>query len=311
MDPQPPSTDPLPPSGLPPVAPPSGRFIVQLFLVPGLIVLIAVLLLLAFRGLVGGSHTPESFLRQLDSDNDDIRWRGASDLAQVLKRPEAMHLKTDPVFALDLAQRLRQAFQDLDQAEKEIDRKVMELPLKEREKLRPWVRLRNRQTQVRFLTAALGDFLVPVGLPLLGEVALYDGSPDLKGNTLRRRQALWSIANLGANVRTFPTLDAEKREKVIDKLVAEAEGNHPQRSAWAALALSYLDPAKVPTSVSLEGSLRADQILAKAAQAPDRYLREQTALALSFWDGPLVEPTLLSLTRDDGHGTLVRVEENE
>src|SRR5437868_12116266 len=102
-----------PQRGLPPVTPPSGRFIAQLFLVPGMIVLVAALLLLAFRYLLGGGYAPENFLKQLDSENADIRWRGASDLAQVLKRPESMNLKADAAFALDLAQRLRAGMDDL------------------------------------------------------------------------------------------------------------------------------------------------------------------------------------------------------
>src|SRR4029077_1651163 len=89
--------------GLPPVAPPSGRFIAQLFLVPGLIVAFAVLILLGFRYLVGGSHSADYFLKQLDSGNADIRWRGASDLAQILKRPESLALRSDTKFALELA----------------------------------------------------------------------------------------------------------------------------------------------------------------------------------------------------------------
>src|SRR5206468_6954158 len=102
MDSQPnvPSAAPSAPRGLPPVTPPSGRFIAQLFLVPGLIVAVAVLLLLGFRYLFGGTHTPEYFLKQLDSDNADIRWRGACDLAQILKRPESVDLRCDVGFAL-------------------------------------------------------------------------------------------------------------------------------------------------------------------------------------------------------------------
>src|SRR6266581_1331870 len=81
----PPALDP----GLPPVQPPSGRFIVQLFVVPGMIVLVVLMVL---RGLVyycSSALSPDYFLRQLDSDNSDIRWRAASDLAQILKRPES------------------------------------------------------------------------------------------------------------------------------------------------------------------------------------------------------------------------------
>jgi hypothetical protein len=62
------SATPAPAPGLPPVTPPSGRFIAQLFLVPGLIVAVAVLLLLAFRYLFGGGHAPDYFLRQLQSE---------------------------------------------------------------------------------------------------------------------------------------------------------------------------------------------------------------------------------------------------
>src|SRR5215204_5999697 len=115
---------PGPLQALPPVQPPSGRFIVQLFLVPGMIVLVAVLLLLAFRYAIGSGYTPASFLRQLDSDNADIRWRGASDLAQVLKRPESMNLRTDAAFALDLAERLNAAFEDLVQKEGNLKSKM-------------------------------------------------------------------------------------------------------------------------------------------------------------------------------------------
>jgi hypothetical protein len=89
-----------------------------------MIVLLAVLLLLVFRSLLGGSYEPANFLRQLDSDNADIRWRGASDLAQVLKRPESLHLKSDPVFALDLARRLQTGLDDLRLEEKRLQEKT-------------------------------------------------------------------------------------------------------------------------------------------------------------------------------------------
>src|SRR5437764_4481281 len=120
MNSEPISSPSMPQRGLPPVTPPSGRFIAQLFLVPGMIVLVAVLLLLAFRYLLSGGYEPTNFLKQLDSDNADIRWRGASDLAQVLKRPESVNLRADPAFALDLAQRLQDGLDDLAAEEKRI-----------------------------------------------------------------------------------------------------------------------------------------------------------------------------------------------
>src|SRR5260221_14780168 len=88
--------------GLPPVQPPSGRFIAQLFVVPGLIILVLVVLFLLSNYFVNREHDPTQFLQKLDSDNADIRWRGASDLAQILKRPEPATLrwKADAKFAL-------------------------------------------------------------------------------------------------------------------------------------------------------------------------------------------------------------------
>ena len=69
------------PPGLPPVAPPSGKFIVQLFMVPGLIVGLIVCILLLFNWLFGGPRSPEAFLQKLDDPNTEVRWRAAADLA--------------------------------------------------------------------------------------------------------------------------------------------------------------------------------------------------------------------------------------
>src|SRR5438445_12499109 len=110
-----PASEPL--KGLPPVQAPSGRHIVQLFLVPGLIVAGAVTILLGFSWLAGGSRTPDQFLKNIDSANADIRWRAASDLAQVLKRDET--LASDPAFALRLAERLQKALDELDRLEQD------------------------------------------------------------------------------------------------------------------------------------------------------------------------------------------------
>src|SRR5262249_51738400 len=102
--------------GLPPWAPPSGRHIAQLFLVPGLIVTGAVIILLGFSWLAGTTRTPDQFLKNLDSSNADIRWRAANDLAQMLKRDEK--LAADPVFGLNLAERLYKAADELERLEK-------------------------------------------------------------------------------------------------------------------------------------------------------------------------------------------------
>src|SRR4051812_1159936 len=93
--------------GLPPVVPPSGKYIAQLFIVPGLIVAGAVGVLLFFSWMAGGPRTPEGFLAGLRNINPEVRGRAASDLAQVLLRDDA--LAANPTFGLELAARLQDA----------------------------------------------------------------------------------------------------------------------------------------------------------------------------------------------------------
>lgn len=298
------------PAGLPPVTPPSGRFIAQLFLVPGMIVVIAVLIIAGVSYLAVPPYTPEYFLGKLDSDNADVRWRGASDLAQRLERkePRSQPLRTDVGFALDLAQRLRRAFHELTAAEGELRAKADTLPkneaLKARRKLEP------QQAYVDFVASALGDFYVPVGAAMLCEIMNHEAAPDQAAAVLRRRKAVFALANLGNNVKAARVeLSEVQRQAIVSQLRAEKDGGDPERSAWAQTALHYLAPGDA--GIDAAKLVLVDHELAKAARSEDRFLRVQVALALNFWDGDLVEATLLRLTRDDGFGTLIRVGEVE
>ena len=302
-----PATPPAGPEGrgLPPVTPPSGRFIAQLFLVPGMIVLVAVLLLLAFRYLLGGGYSPENFLRQLDNDNADIRWRGANDLAQVLKRPESMNLKADVGFALDLIQRLRRGLDDLLQDEKQVHDRTAKAT--QAEKDAAWLKLEAKRNHVNFLAAALGDFVVPVGVPILCEMSVCDDSPDPKG-VLRRRMALSSLISLGNNVTGFKKLPAAQQSEVLVSLQRETESTNPLRAVAAATALFYLDKSRLAADGG-QGVVEVDRKLALIARDQDQFLRELVTFAFNFWDGPLAEPTLQKLARDKGHGTLAGISE--
>ena len=307
MEPTDPPANAAPAPGLPPVTPPSGRFIAQLFLVPGLIVLVAVLIILGINYLFIGGYTPEYFLGKLDSDNADIRWRGASDLAQHIKRPESKLLKADTAFALDLAERLRTALDELDRIEKSLADKIAKLP--EEEQKKAWRKLAPQRNFVEFLAAALGDFYVPVGVPLLCEIINRETSADVNGNTMRRRRAIWALSNLGDHVKKIDReLPAEQRQKIVEELREESAGKEP-RAGWARTALYYLDSSAVAKETP--GLVFVDQALAQCAKTPDRFMREHVAMALNFWDGALVEATLLRLTRDDGFGTLIRISETE
>ena len=297
-----------PAPGLPPVTPPSGRFIAQLFLVPGMIVLVAVLIILCINYLFIGGYTPQYFLGKLDSDNADIRWRGASDLAQHIKRPESKLLKTDASFALDLTQRLRTALDELDHDEQALAANIAKRPADEHDKA--WRKLAPQRNFVEYLASALGDFYVPVGVPILCEIINREEAPDPKGNTLRRRKAIWALSNLGAHVQAIGReLAVEQRAKILEHLREEMSGNQPHRAAWARTALHYLDKTAVPGDAP--GLVLVDHALAQCAKTPDRYLREHVAMAFNFWDGALAEETLLRLAKDDGFGTLLRIAEGD
>jgi hypothetical protein len=311
------------PQGLPPVAPPSGRFIAQLFQVPGLIVTVAVFIYLGSSYLVQSSHTPKNFLDSLDSANPEVRWRGAHDLAQVLKRPESLALASDPKFALDLAERLDRAVAEVEKAEKATAEELAKAekaardqgrPLTEKQRGAYWLKLADQRHLVFFLTACVGDFTVPVGAPVLGEIAVRDQGPEIKGLTARRRRAVWALSNLGNNLKRRylgenagpdeKVLSQEQKDAIVAELKKEADGQG-KRAAWARAALPYLTKGGAPPSQGV------DAVLARCASADDPFLRTQVALALNFWDGPLVEPTLLRLTRDDGHGQKIEITETD
>lgn len=301
------AVDPTRPA-LPPVMPPSGRFIAQLFLVPGMIVLVAVLIILGINYLFVGGNTPQAFLAKLDSDNADIRWRGASDLAQHIKRPESKLLKADVKLALDLAERLRKALDDLEHDEQALETKIAKLPAADQQKARR--KLAPQRDFVEYLTSALGDFYVPAGLNLLCEIVSREDAADIKHNIMLRRRAVWALANLGGQLQLVShELPAETKARIIAALEQEMTDAPAPRKTWAMNALYYVDSARVPKDTP--GLALVDRALSQCAKSQDRFLRQQAAYALNFWDGELVEQTLVRLAHDDGFGTVIRIEEKD
>src|SRR5438270_8528684 len=150
-------------TSLPPVTPPAGKFIAQLFVIPGVLVAVAVGCIWFVSWLVGGYLNPEQFLKGLRSSNAEVRWRRASDLAQVLKRDEA--LAANAKFSLDLAVLLRQALRENEYSERLYQQKPTE------DRADALKALQDERAFIEFLIASLGNFSVPTGVPLLGELA--------------------------------------------------------------------------------------------------------------------------------------------
>jgi hypothetical protein len=300
-------TDPA--KGLPTVVPPSGKFIVQLFLVPFLIVTTVVGFLLGVNWLVSGSQSPDDFLKRLDSPNADIRWRGAQDLAQILKRDD--HLAANPKFALDLADRLRQSLRTATADEKAMAERSRQQSRTEQARERKT--LEGGQDQVQYLSACLGNVMVPVGAPLLEDMALGQGGSDPQTTARRRWRAVWCLASLGQNLTRFQQLAPEQREAILGALQDEGAGSG-ERAQWARAAHDYLVGDQV-------GSLRAlgiEKVLLTCATDEEAFMREITAFAMNFWEGQpnenrRLEEVLARLAHDDGHGTtlLPQLDERE
>jgi hypothetical protein len=289
-----------PVKGLPPVAPPSGKFIIQLFLVPGFIVTVAVLILLGFKWLVAGETSPNALLDRLENVNTDVRWRAANELAQRLKRDN--RLAADPAVALRLTGLLRKTLDELDRAEK-----ASPAPGRPERKT-----LQGRRKDIEFLSPCLGNLIVPTGAPLLSEIALRTQGGDQKTTVLLRRQAVWALGNLGENLKRFAKLPPEQAETVRDGFRQASRGGGDE-ARWAGLTLGYLEGGHTDLGV-IEALARCADT--RKDPVDDPFLRELVALALTFWEGDatanaLAEKTLAALAHDDGHGVRIEIGEDD
>jgi len=98
---------------LPPVEPPNIAFIRQLVLIPLLIVSLIVCGWLFFTWLASGSADPDKMLHEI-ARYSDSGWQSASNLAQMLSRPDAQYaeMRRDPAFAKKLADLLEEKSKD-------------------------------------------------------------------------------------------------------------------------------------------------------------------------------------------------------
>jgi hypothetical protein len=293
---------PDPAKGLPPVVAPSGRFIVQLFLVPGLIVagLLLVVGGLSWLSGAGGAGNKKDYLANLRSANPDIRWRTASDLAQVLRRDEK--LASDVDFGLDLTDIFRQALDDLRRFEREAAEPVTDPSGDTAQKLtKARQKFLSQRSYVQYLGNCLGNMRTPVGEAALANVAMNPGLSDEKSAALLRRQAVWSLAALGHNVQELQRASAGQKAVVLEQL---------DRAPVSA------DARRASDSLRGQGRSAGIGALLECAEADDPFLRKLTAHALTFWSGTpaeekRIEDALLRLARDDGHGTTVVITEKD
>jgi hypothetical protein len=276
--------------GLPPVTPPSGKFIVKLFLVPGLIVAVIVVVFVLFFAGQNRQFRPEIMLNDLRSANPDVRWRAAERLAQILPRDcrePSPRYALDCKFALDLAEEMRKAMQVEEEMLGRIGHKSREEAPKE------YKDLEVQQDLIRFLGGSLGCFDVPVTAPFLSEIASQQATPGNRAQMERGRLAIVALANLGNNLQYYFKLPEDRKAQVLEQLenLAETAGD---KGRWAKATLDYL---------KYQDPLGVEKSLIQCAKADDAYTRKLAALAMSFWDGSETDATLEALVYDDGHGS--------
>jgi hypothetical protein len=245
-------------------------------------------------------------LKNIDSANADIRWRAASDLAQVLKRDET--LASDPEFALRLAERLHRALDELDRLEQDKAKIESTSSSSAGDVAKAKTTLAAQRSYVQYLVACLGNLSIPVGVSLLTDLARNGRGSDPKLRALTRRQAVWALSNLGDGLKRVAKLPDARKAAVRRQLEASADTASGATREWAASALAWVDG---------KGSLGVIRALAECANEDrDVFLREQVALALNFWEGDatektLAEDTLLRLARDTGRGERIEIPEGE
>lgn len=297
------SNAPDPAKGLPPVVAPSGRFIVQLFLVPALIVggLLAVVVALTWLSGAGRVGSRKDYLANLRSANPDIRWRTASDLAQSLKSDEK--LAGDVDFGLELTDVYRQALDDLRRFEKEAAEPAAETPGDTAQKLtKARQKFLSQRSYVQYLGNCLGNLRTPVGEVALAGVARNPALSDEKSAAHLRRQAVWALAALGYNLHKAQQGPAEQKAAVLEQL---------DRAP-----ISSTDARRAADSLRGKGRSAGIEALLESAEADDPFLRKLTAYALAFWSGTpaedrQIEDALLRLARDDGHGTAIVITDKD
>lgn len=191
---------------LPPVEPPSAGFIVQLFVIPGAIVVVIVLVSLLFNWLAHMESDPQAYLDQIERGKANS-WQAAHDLAILLSRDAA--LRRDP----DLAGRLA----------KLLDTQLAAaLPPAEAEQ-------EQHAHLLVFLAQALGEMQSPVGLPALLRAAQTErGTVDIKV----RAAALEALATLANRYKDSPELDRRQIATVMIEAAGDSSHVIRERAAY-------------------------------------------------------------------------------
>ena len=207
---------------LPPVEPPNAAFLVQLFLVPGVIVAIIVGVWLAFHWLAHLGSDPQAYVKTLRRDNEG-RWQAALNLANDLRGPGGGALKSDESLATELGRILDDEAASGRSGE-------------------------QSQTLRLYLCRALGEFAIPAAAVPLVARAKNLADPQTARAAVEALAVL--TTNLVASGRSF-----DDAAGVIAAVVAASQSDDAQLRSASAFTLGVLGG---PGAVERLGQLASD-----------------------------------------------------
>lgn len=235
------------PDSLPPVEPPSAGFILQLFVIPGLIVAVIIGIWWLFGKMASGEQDWQSLVIELQHPNPQRRWRGAHGLAQILRadqdRKDGQRLAENGEIAKALADTLSS---ELKQGSTEDD---------------------DLKYQA-FLARTLGMFNLPDAvLPVLRTATQANNDREV------RKNALAAIATIGSRLDEKGT--AIESPPLIDDLVEASHDQDPLIRQLSSFTLGIFDSpvARDRLAVLLDDSDKDTQINAAIGLARHQDLR--------------------------------------
>jgi HEAT repeat protein len=205
-----------PPTELPPVKPPTGAFILQLFLVPSLIVAALFLVVGMFGMLADSGGDPQQYVQGLLHENAQRRWRAAHALANMLSAESRTPLALNRRLTSDqrLAASLSETLDRILDGETEVGGGDSQ-----------------EDTLLRaYLATALGMFDEPVGVPVLLK-ATRDRQTEV------RARAVQSIARLAGNSDQPGDL---RDPNLVPELIELADDDEPAVRKVCAYAMGVI-----------------------------------------------------------------------
>ncbi|HEV3417180.1 MAG TPA: HEAT repeat domain-containing protein [Pirellulales bacterium] len=253
-----PTPNPISSDDLPPVQPPSAGFLVQLFLVPGIIVAIIVVVWILVDWLAHMESDPQKYVEGLSRNTPDV-WQKAENLAEMLRNDRGNQLKGDAKLAAKLAEILNE----------KIDTGLMD---------EGSINLRV------YLSSALGQFNTPEGLPALLKAASTHRDPS---ELPVRRSALDAIGMLISNLQSTAGRTGKAElpdgEKLLSALLEAARDPEPVIRLRAAFVLGIV------------GDDRSTSRLEKMLDDPYPDVAYNAATALARHGDPRAIDTLLEM----------------